>query len=50
MVVNHFGIKFVGEKNAQHMLSALREDYKIKVDGKGHKFCHIDIDWYYNGK
>ena len=50
LVVNDFSIKFVGDKHAQHLLFALWETYKIKVDWKGSKFCDIDIDWYYNCK
>jgi len=47
LAVDDFGIKYVGEENVQHLLSALRDHYEIDVDWTGALYCGITLDWHY---
>ena len=35
LIVDNFGVKYVGEENAQHLLDTVRKDYKCSCDWKG---------------
>ena len=43
LVVDDFGIKFVGLENSVHLLQALENYYKIETAWIGS--CYIDINW-----
>ena len=45
LVVDGFGIKYVGEENAKHLLGALKEFYKIEEYWTGSLYCGITLDW-----
>ena len=47
LVVDDFGIKYVGKDNIDHLLNALREEYKIEVDWTGTLYCGITLNWNY---
>ena len=47
LVVDDFGVKYVGEEHAAHLISALKETYEIEVDMEGEKYVGISIDWDY---
>ena len=48
LIVDDFGIKYVGEKNSQHLLQVLQEHYEISKDWKGENFTGIDLKWNYS--
>ena len=48
LIVDDFGIKYVGRRHAQHLLTALQENYKVTTDWDGKKFAGIDLKWDYN--
>ena len=48
LVVDNFGVKYVGDKHAAHLQAALRETYKIEVDEEGDKCVGISLDWDYD--
>ena len=48
LVVDDFGIKYVGKQHIDHLLSALRQEYKIEVDWEGKLYCGITLDWNYD--
>jgi len=50
LVVDDFGVKYVGEENAQHLIQALKETYQITIDKEGKIFCGIQLDWDYNNR
>ena len=50
LVVDDFGIKYIGQENAQHMIDALKEFYEVEIDRKGKLYCGISLDWNYNAK
>ena len=47
LVVNNFGVKYVGKDNALHLINALKINYDIETDWKGHLYCGITLDWNY---
>ena len=49
LVVDNFGIKYVGKEHADHLLSALTNYYKIGNDWKGELYCGIESRWDYEG-
>jgi hypothetical protein len=50
LVVDDFGVKYVGEENAQHLLDAVRQYYKCSCDWVGERYCGITIKWDYDGR
>ena len=47
LIVDDFGIKYVGRRHADHLLNALQCDYTVKCDWTGAKFAGIDLTWDY---
>ena len=47
-VVDDFGVKYVGEENAQHLLDTVQQYYKCSCDWKGERYCGLTIKWDYN--
>ena len=50
LVVDDFGVKYVGKEHVDHLLSVLRQHYEVDKDEKGAKYCGITLDWDYAGK
>jgi hypothetical protein len=50
LVVNDFGVKYVGMENAQHLLDTVRHYYKCSCDWKGERYCGLTLKWDYEGK
>jgi hypothetical protein len=49
LVVDDFGIRYVGKQHADHLIAALRQDYEaVTIDWKGDLFCGITLDWNYD--
>ena len=47
LIVDDFGVKYVGKEHAEHLLRTLRKDYTVTDDWKGEKYNGITIDWDY---
>ena len=47
LVVDDFGVKYVGEEHALHLKAALEENYKVTTDWTGTRYIGITIDWDY---
>jgi hypothetical protein len=47
LVVNDFGVKYVGRENAEHLHDALTDHYKTSVDWHGALYCGIKLTWDY---
>ena len=46
LVVDDFGVKYIGQENADHLVDALRKEYDaISTDWSGALFCGIDLQW-----
>jgi hypothetical protein len=48
LVVDNFGVKYVGKEHAQHLKNALKEHYKLTCDWLGKQYIGITLDWDYN--
>ena len=47
LVVDDFGVKYVGKENFDHLVAALKDLYEITVDEKGSKFLGLTIKFNY---
>ena len=47
LVVDAFGIKFVGDQHANHLKQSLEQDYNVTVDWHGSKYVGISLKWDY---
>jgi hypothetical protein len=47
LVVDDFGVKYVGKEHALHLKSVIEEHYKCSADWKGNRYIGITIDWDY---
>ena len=50
LVVDDFGIKYVGKQHAQHLFTSLRENYKIIEDWTGELYVGITLNWDYKNR
>ena len=48
LVVDDFGVKYVGQEHANHLCNALKQKYEISEDWKGKLYCGMSLDWHYN--
>ena len=47
LVVDDFGVKYVVEDNAKHLIHVLEEHYDLWKDWHGTKYCGLSLDWDY---
>ena len=47
LVVDYFGVKYIGKDHAQHLINALENDYKLALDWQGKTYCGITLEWNY---
>jgi hypothetical protein len=47
LVVDDFGVKYVGKEHAQHLLDTLRQYYETSADWDGTLYCGITLKWNY---
>jgi hypothetical protein len=47
LVVDNFGIKYIGKDHAMHLILILKEHYKVKEDWDGKQYLGITMDWDY---
>jgi len=48
LVVDDFGVKYVGKEHADHLISCLKEEtYKLTEDWTGNLYCGISLRWDY---
>jgi hypothetical protein len=48
LVVEDFGVKYVGKEHAQHLIDTLQKWYQLAVDWEGKIHCGITLDWHYD--
>jgi hypothetical protein len=48
LVVDDFGVKYIGKEHAQHLKNALKEHYKLTCNWTGKRYIGITLDWDYN--
>ena len=44
LVVDDFSVNYVGKEYADHLIHALKKDYKLVEDWKGKIYCGITLD------
>jgi hypothetical protein len=50
LVVDAFGIKYIGRENAEHLMTSIKKNYAISRDWTGSAHCGLKLDWgYTNG-
>ena len=47
LTVDDFGVKYIGREHAEHLMSVLKQHYKMEEDWKGELYCGITIKWNY---
>jgi len=47
LVVDDFGVKYVGKANADHLVNAIASYYPISTDWEGTLYCGIHLKWDY---
>ena len=47
LVVDDFGVKYVGKHHAQHLIDTLQTLYTITVDWTGTLYCGLTLSWNY---
>ena len=48
MVVNDFGVKYVGKEPVDHLIKYIEEKYELTEDWSGDLYCGIKLHWDYN--
>jgi hypothetical protein len=48
LVVDDFGVKYVGQEHAEHLIHVLQENYTMSIDWDGKLYCGIQLDWDYD--
>ncbi len=47
LVVDDFGVKYTDKRDADHLVNALQDKYKITTDWEGLLYCGLKLDWDY---
>ena len=50
LVVDDFGVQYVGKEHAQHIIQALEHDYTVSQDWTGGLYCGVALKWDYTNK
>ncbi len=50
LVVDNFGVKYVGEEHEEHLLKMVQKYYKCLFDTEGERYSRLTIKWDYDGK
>ena len=50
LVVDEFGIKYIGKRHADHLLNVLKKHYDMETDWDGSLYCGITLKWNYKDK
>ena len=45
LVVDDFGVKYMGKEHALHLKQTLEENYKVTTEWDGTRYIGITIDW-----
>ena len=44
LIVDDFGVKYIGKEHADHLIAVLKEFYVVTEDWDGEKYCGINMD------
>jgi hypothetical protein len=47
LVVDDFGVKYVGQEHAEHLMACIKKKYNISSDWNGTAYCGLTLEWNY---
>jgi hypothetical protein len=50
LVVDDFGVKYVGKQHAEHLVQAIKKHYPLSEDWAGTLYCGITLAWDYDAR
>jgi hypothetical protein len=50
LVVDDFGVKYVGREHAEHLMACIRKKYNISSNWNGGAYCGLTLDWDYTNR
>jgi hypothetical protein len=50
LVVDDFGVKYVGREHAEHLMTCIKKDYNISSDWNVTSYCGLTLDWDYKNR
>ena len=50
LVVDDFGVKYVGKEHVDHLIACIKEKYKLTKDWTGDLYCGINLKWNYTAQ
>jgi hypothetical protein len=50
LVVDDFGVKYVGREHAEHLMACINKNYEIYSNWKGSAYCGLTLEWDYKNK
>ncbi len=50
LVVDDFGVKYIGKEHVNHLIKCLREKYELTEDWTGNLYCRIKLLWDYTAR
>jgi hypothetical protein len=45
LVVDDFGVKYVGREHGEHLMTCIKKNYNISSDWNGTAYCGLTLDW-----
>ncbi len=45
LIVNNFGVKYMGKENTQHLIDTVRQFYKCLCNLDSKQYCRLTIKW-----
>ena len=46
--MDDLGFKYIEKADADHLFSAIEENYPLKIDWEANKYLGINFEWYYD--
>jgi hypothetical protein len=50
LVVDDFGVKYVGREHAEQLMACIKNKYNISSDWNGRAYCGLTLDWDYKNR
>jgi hypothetical protein len=50
LVVDEFGVKYIGREHAEHLMTCIKKNYSISSDWNGTAYCGLTLDWDYKNR
>jgi hypothetical protein len=50
LVVEDFGVKYVGREDAAHLMECIQKNYNISSEWKGSAYCGLALEWDYKNR